>query len=119
MGRGMNTLPRTDEAVIPLEKILNYALSFSNDKNKAIAFEKALGYNVNNADMLISNVKNNLKQYPAKAKGNKGFGERYEVVLYLTGVNGKQAKVITGWIDDASTGEMRLTTIYVDKRKGE
>lgn len=33
--------------------------------------------------------------------------------------NGKTAKVITAWIDDKSTGEMRLVSSCVDKKKGE
>ena len=31
------------------------------------------------------------------------------------GENGKTAKVLTGWIDDAETGQMRLTSVYVNK----
>lgn len=33
--------------------------------------------------------------------------------------NGKTAKVITAWIDDAKTKEMRLVSAYVDKRRGK
>ncbi len=110
----MNVLPRYDEAIIPLEKFTEYALSESADKDKAIAFELALGYNINNADKLIANIKRNLDRFPAKAKGNKGFGQLYEVVMVLVGENGKTAKVLTGWIDDESAGEIRLITAHID-----
>jgi hypothetical protein len=35
----------------------------------------------------------------------------------LVGENGKTADVMTAWIDDIQTGEMRLTSAYVKKRK--
>jgi len=56
-----------------------------------------------------------LANFPAKHKGNKGYGEIYEVLMNLTGENGKTAKVLTGWLDDVSNGETRLTSAYVDK----
>jgi hypothetical protein len=34
--------------------------------------------------------------------------------MILKGENGKTAKVLTGWIDDVSTGEMRLVTVHID-----
>jgi len=37
--------------------------------------------------------------------------------MVLQGVNGKSARVITAWIDDKTNGQMRLTSLYVKKRK--
>ena len=50
----------------------------------------------------------------AIAKGDKGWGILYEVIMDIHGANGKTAKVLTAWIDDKKTGEMRLTTVHVD-----
>lgn len=36
----------------------------------------------------------------------------------MTGPNGKTAGVITAWIDDKDTKEMRLVSAYVDKKRG-
>ena len=47
-------------------------------------------------------------------KGDVGFGMRYEVIMNLTGPNGRSANVLTGWIDDNNNGEMRLTTAHID-----
>ncbi len=113
----MNVLPRYDEAIIPLDKFAKYALNYDRQPHKALAFELALGYNIENADKLIKNIKSNLHRFPAKTKGNKGFGELYEVVLKLKGENGRTARVLTGWIDDEESGEIRLTSVYVDKFK--
>ena len=40
---------------------------------------------------------------------------RYEYVMKLKGANGKEANVMTAWIDD--NGEKRLTSVYVTKKK--
>ncbi len=111
----MKALPRYEQAVIPVGKFTHYALDETVDKDKAIAFGLALGYNLNNADKLIENIRANLGNFPAVLRGDKGFGPIYEVILTLTGENGKTAKVLTGWIDDIETGEMRLTTAHVDR----
>lgn len=110
----MNLLPRYEEAVILIEKFTQYSLNPDRDKDKSIAFELVLGYNMDNVDKLIDNIKANLSNFPAKNKGNIGYGNRYEVVMDLKGENGKTASVLTGWIDDVSNGEMRLTTAHID-----
>jgi len=110
-----SVLPKADDAVIPLEKFTKYALNPNRQPNKAVAFALALGYNIGNASQLVELIRLNLKKFPASEKGDIGYGMRYEVTMNLIGVNGKTAKVLTGWIDDVSNGEMRLTSVYVDK----
>ena len=111
----------------PKERLIisNLGLLFCNVHNnpikqphKALAFELALGYNQENADKLINNIIMNLHNFSVKNKGNRGYGTLYEVVMDLRGENGKTASVLLGFIDDAFSGEMRLVSIYVDKRKG-
>ncbi len=110
----MNLLPNYENAVIPEEKLTKYALNPNRDADKTTAFELALGYNLSNVNKLIANIKNNISKYPAKLKGDKGYGNIYEVILEIKGENGKTAKVLTGWIDERKTGKIRLTTIHVD-----
>jgi len=112
-------LPGYEDAYIPPEKLIRYALNKEHKgggKDKAIAFEQALGYNINNYEQLIEDVLVNLLKYPAVYKGNTKYGKRYEVEMELTGPNGKTAMVITGWLIEKETEKPRLTTIYVDKR---
>ncbi len=106
-----------ENAYIPENKIVGYALNKEHPKgkDKAIAFEKALGYNISNYKDLIKNVIDNLKNFPAILKGEDKYGKRYEITMELTGPNGNIAKVKTGWIEDKETGKFRLTTIYVDE----
>lgn len=112
--RVLPELPRADEAVIPTSKLTSYALDEIKQSDKARAFREALGYTKANAQELLDNIKWNLPYFPAQKRGNNGYGERYEVIMTLKGPNEKTVKVLTGWIDDIETGEMRLTTIHID-----
>jgi hypothetical protein len=114
----MNVLPKTDRLVIPTDKFTLHCLNPWRQPDKARAFEKSLGYNLTNYQLLIDNIKDNIDKFDAVSKGNYGHGEQYEVVLYLTGPNGKSAFVLTAWIDDTVKGEMRLITAHIDKPKG-
>lgn len=113
---GKLKLPRYEEAIIPDAKLSSYALNPEKAPDKAQAFQQALGYNLSNYQELIENIRRHLPEAEATAKGDNGFGMRYEIKMNLTGPNGKSAKVLTAWIDDEATGEMRLTSVYIDKR---
>lgn len=111
-------LPNYENAIIPIEKFTKYALDTNNPKgkNKAIAFEEALGYNLSNVDKLVKNIRNNINKFSAIEKEDKGFGKRYEILMTLIGENKKIANVKTGWIIDKETGETRLTSAYVTQK---
>ncbi len=113
-GSGIMKLPRYEDSVIPKAKFTEYALNPAKDPNKAKAFDLALGYTTKNADHLIDQIREKLPLYEAVEKGDRGYGMTYEVIMDITGPNGKTAKVLTAWIDDRNNGEMRLTTIHVD-----
>ena len=57
---GVGLLPNIDKIRIPAEKFLQYALDFKKDKDKATAFQSALGYNKTNSDLLIANISANV-----------------------------------------------------------
>jgi hypothetical protein len=112
-------LPRWEDAVIPIEKFTKYALDPKNSKGKHVAFQRALGYNLTNADMLVENIRQNVALFPAVCSGSNQFGNIYVVLMRLSGPNGKTANVITAWLDDNDTGEIRLVSAYVKKRKDD
>ncbi|MBQ5850486.1 MAG: hypothetical protein IIW54_06700 [Lachnospiraceae bacterium] len=113
----MNILPNADKVYIPIEKFTQYALNPNKDFNKATAFQKALGYNIDNADKLIHNIYVNVKYFEAKKKTDNGYGERYSVLMSLIGENGKTANVQTAWIIDKETKKPRLLSAYVTNKK--
>lgn len=101
---------------IPQMKLSGYALNPQKAPDKAAAFEKALGYTLRDAETLVQDVLEHLDDEAFIEKGDAGHGMRYEQILLLTGLNGKQANVLTAWIDDGNGGK-RMTSIYVTKRR--
>jgi hypothetical protein len=107
-----NRLPAFDKAELPDSKFLQYALDKGKDYDKAIAFEKALGFTKDNFRELQQAIKSQLETAPSKQKGKNQYGTKYEVVMDINGPNGKTAKVLSGWlVNDNGT---RLVTIHVD-----
>jgi len=113
----MDILPNVENVIIPVEKFTEYALHPLKGKGKAYAFEKALGYNLYNACSLINNIRKNIMYFEPTIKGDNGFGIKYEVIMELTGANGKLANVLTSWIVEHGSNETRLTSAYVTNRR--
>lgn len=105
----------TGKINISEDKFLNYALDPEKDPNKAKAFKEALGYTKENYKELIDNIDSHLDRSKFVEKGDGGYGMRFENVTRLKGPNGKEANVLTAWIqgDDGK----RLTSVYVTKKE--
>ena len=100
---------------IPEEKFKDYALNFDKSLHKAIAFRDALGYDLDNYQELIKNIQDHIDFDKFIPKGNSGYGMRYEQIMKLTGPNGKEANVLTAWIQEGS--KKRMTSVYVTKKE--
>lgn len=98
------------------EKLVQYSLNPEKSKDKAVAFEKALGYNLSNHMELVEKIYESLPKFPAVLKKSDEYGDRYQVLMDITGPNGKTAKVMTAWIVD-KTGIARLVSAYVKRRR--
>ena len=105
-------------AKIPEEKFTQYALNPLKQPDKAMAFKKALGYTLDNYKDLIDNINATFDENKLEPKGDQGYGMRYQQIMDLKGPNGKTAKVLTAWIEDKGIKDFRLTSAYVDKKKG-
>jgi hypothetical protein len=108
---------RYDQAIIPEEKLTAYALNkeHSKGKYKAIAFEKYLGYNLDNYQELMREINLGLTKYKSSQRAETKYGIPYEVPMVIKGANGKYARIKTGWIIDNNSTVPRLTSVYVDE----
>lgn len=97
------------------EKFTEYALNPIKAPDKAEAFKKALGYDVDNYEELMQNIYEHINEEKFVEKGNNGHGMLYEYVLELTGANGKKANVLTAWIEEGN--DKRLTSVYVTNKR--
>lgn len=112
-------LPNYKNAVIPDEKISGYILNKSHvkGKDKAVAFEKALGYNIYNKDLLIAEIYKGLNSNIAVKREKTKYGQPFSVTMKVKGVNGKEAYIKTGWIIDTGKNDPRLVSAMVKERK--
>lgn len=102
---------------ISREKFTKYALNSTAAPDKAKAFQEALGYTEENCDQLIAQIGKEFDVDKCREKGNNEFGILYEQVMTITGVNGKEANVCTGWIKRNGESRLSLTSAYVTKKK--
>jgi len=100
---------------LPKEKLIKYSLDPMKCPDKAEAFRKALGYDLNNYEDLMLNIKENIDTRKFVEKGDLGHGMRYEHIMKLKGPNGKSANVLTAWIRDGEG--LRLTSVYVTEKE--
>jgi hypothetical protein len=104
-------------AVIPDTKLMDYALNLNGKgKDKAIAFEKALGYNVSNANELKEAILGGLKNADKYYKATSEYGDKFSASMTLKGPNGKFARVMTGWILRNQSETFDLVSVYVSRR---
>lgn len=110
-------LPNYKLAKIPDEKVSGYALNIEHPigKNKAVVFERILGYNLSNKDLLISRVRDGVNRYRALERPATQYGRPFEVRMLIKGANGRYAPVVTAWQIDSGEMEPRLVSLYVDE----
>lgn len=101
-------------ANMPEEKFIDYSLNPLKAPEKAEAFKRALGYDLNNYTDLMKNIEEHIDESKFVEKGDNGHGMRYEYIMNITGANGKNANVLTAWIQEGN--EKRLVSVYVTKK---
>ncbi len=103
--------------VIDTRKLTEYALNPDNPigANKALVFEQQLGYTRDNYEGLLQQIQARALDAEAVTKEADQHGQRYQVDLEVTGVNGQTAIVRTGWVVDPEADFARLVTLYVRK----
>jgi filamentous hemagglutinin len=117
----VNPLPHYEKAVIEDDKLVSYALDPQSERgqHKARVFESALGFNLSNWAQLRQVILETLPYHNARLTTETTFGKKYEVVLPITGANGRTVDVVTIWQFDRLPDTMlfidvpRLVTLYI------
>lgn len=119
------------KAVFIPEKLTAYSLDpdHPKGKHKAHVWKAFLGATVNDAKMIEKQIMEALPSLPAHRKTTGGkdtatnqYGTSFNVIVPVTGPNGKTVDVLTAWIYKRDYKEMKkistrptLSTIYVKK----
>lgn len=85
-------------------------------KDKAVMFEKYLGYTKDNYQSLLDQI-NDLVLDAAIPQNQDQFGTRYRVDLEIKGIEMQQVEIVrTGWLIPPNSRQARLTTLYITKK---
>jgi hypothetical protein len=117
----MTPLPHGERAVIEDSKLVGYALNPHNERgqHKARVFAQVLGFNLSNWKLLKQAIVEALPTRPALLTSETAFGKKYEVVLPITGPNGRTVDVRSIWQFDRLPESVqyaeapRLVTLYL------
>jgi hypothetical protein len=111
-------LPDAGLAWIPEAKLHSYALNpdHQDGGHKARVFEADLALRRRDWAHLRDAILRALPDTPVHDVRERGDGAKsYTVIVEITGLNGRTARVTTGWY--VAPGESpRLATVYIDKR---
>lgn len=99
----------------PYGKVAVYALE--KDVNKARAFREALGYTPASWEGLARETMEWVSRHEPTYRDSTKYGDRYTSDMTLTGLTGRDTRVIAGWIKRNGSDELQLTTVYVKDRK--
>ena len=112
-------LYNVERSSVALRKLTDYVLSPTNEKGKHKARKMAsvLGIVQEHAPLLQEQILRYLPDLEAKKGNADEFGERFSVLVPVTGPNGRTVEVKTAWIYDRREGKVstvpRLTTAYI------
>jgi len=116
-----DALPNYEKAVIPAEKLRDYALNPDHSgggSDKARVFKSVLGFEKQHWERLSSIIRARLPEYPALKKRTTAYGEEWVVYIPVVGLNGNLAVVTTGWIYLwAEPDTPRMTNCWIQTRK--
>ena len=108
-------LPKAENATIPTDKLLRYALDPNHERgrHKARVFDSALGITAADWRYLHDQILEALPDADVRSTTITSFGVAYEVVVMIDGLNGATQPVVTTWIVE-SDSPPRLTSTWVD-----
>ena len=117
----MAPLPNCEHAIIEDSKLVRYALNPHSERgqHKARVFEQAVGFNLSNWELLKQAIVDELPTRPATVTSETAFGKKYEVIVPITGPNGRTVDVLTVWqfdrlpISGQYADAPRLVTLYL------
>ena len=114
-----NALPNYQNAMIPDDKIHEYALNPTHNegKHKARVFKRVLGFEQSSWQLLAQRILAELPYNEAVEGKESQWGKPYVVDLPIAGVNGNIAKIQTVWLFKRGTNYPSLITLWVLPRR--
>lgn len=101
------------DALIAEDKLRRYLL-VPRDHDDKSNFLALAGYSPENWPRLKADLRQILAEEAIFEEADE-YGERYRIAGTLTGPNGVALRVVTIWMRDERTGQVRFITLFPDK----
>jgi hypothetical protein len=104
------------DAIIAGDKLSRYLLG-SQPRGDKSAFLASMGYTLQNANQLLSDLRTQILPLDAEPLESREFGHYYEIRGTLNGPNGIARSVRTIWITEHLSRVTKFVTLIPDKRR--
>ena len=101
-------------SVIASRKLTHYLLRLRLEDDKS-QFLALAGYTLENADRLMSDIREQILPLEAELFDQTEYGPKYRIRGTLTGPNGRALRVSTIWMKENATNQTKFVTLLPDK----
>ncbi len=101
-------------SVIAPRKLTQYLLRLRLEDDKS-QFLALAGYTLENADRLMSDIREQILPLEAELFDETEYGPKYRIRGSLTGPNGRALRVSTIWMKENATNQTKFVTLFPDK----
>jgi len=101
-------------SVIASRKLTHYLLRLRLEDDKS-QFLALAGYTLENADRLMSDIREQILPLEAELFDQTEYGPKYRIRGTLTGPNGRALRVSTIWMKENATNQTKFVTLLSDK----
>ena len=116
----MAPLPHFEQAVIPIEKLENYALDMQHPegRRKALVFKDVLGIERRHAGVLAEILRLSLPSAHALPAKSAEYGDKWTTYHHIVGLNAQSAVVTAAWIFKKEQSDIpQLISCYIELQK--
>ena len=100
--------------IIAPNKLTQYLLRLRVEDDKSQFLELA-GYTLADADRLLRDIREQVLPLDAEFHEATEYGQKYRIRGTLTGPNGRVLRVLTIWMKENATNQVKFVTLFPDK----
>ena len=102
------------DTIIAPNKLTQYLLRLRVEDDKSQFLELA-GYTLADADRLLRDIREQVLPLDAEFHEETEYGPKYRIRGTLTGPNGRILRVVTIWMKENATNQVKFVTLFPDK----
>ena len=102
------------DTIIAPNKLTQYLLRLRVEDDKSQFLELA-GYTLTDANRLLRDIREQVLPLDAEFHEETEYGPKYRIRGTLTGPNGRVLRVLTIWLKESATNQVKFVTLFPDK----